>query len=331
MIGSAAAREQDWLVGHEAAEQALMSGASAGRLHHAWLLTGPPGIGKATLAFRFARWMLAGQKPGGLSMSASDPLFRRIAAGTHADLMTIACGYDEKRQRFRTEIVADDVRPIGDFLHRTAAEAGWRVVILDDADLLNRSAANALLKLLEEPPPRAVLILVSSVPGRLLPTIRSRCRLLRLEPLDMPEMMTVLARLLPEQDEADRRLLARLGHGSPGRSVAIATEDGIALEGLVREVLADAPPSDGRAYVLADIILRKEQGFATFLTLLADAISGGIRDAARSGRTPASDRVAGVDRTTVWQDLRRIRDETERFNLDKRQALLSSLSLLGGQ
>ena len=315
---------QGWLVGHEAAEATLVAETRAHRLHHAWLIAGPHGIGKATLAFRFARWLLAGRPGTDLAIADTDPVFRRVAAGTHADLLAIGRSFDEKRQRHRTEIVAEDVRPIGDFLRRTAAEGGWRVVILDDADLLNRHAANALLKILEEPPPRAVLVLVSSSPGRLLATIRSRCRLLRLAPLDLSQMMLVLARLLPEEDEGSRRVLAELAHGAPGRAVALAGEEGVATAGLVRDLL-DGSASGVAGYELADRILRKEQGFATFLTLLADALSERIREAVRHG---GSSLVSGTDWLGVWQDLRRLRAETERFNLDKRQALLSSLDLL---
>ncbi len=324
MSAAAAPGGQGWLVGHEAAEATLFAEANAHRLHHAWLIAGPHGIGKATLAFRFGRWLLAGRPGTGLAVSDTDPVFRRVAAGTHADLLAIGRSFDEKRQRHRTEIVAEDVRPIGDFLRRTAAEGGWRVVILDDADLLNRHAANALLKILEEPPPRAVLVLVSSSPGRLLATLRSRCRLLRLAPLDLPQMMLVLARLLPEQDEASRRALAELAHGAPGRAVALAGEEGVATAELVRDLL-DGNASGIGGYELADRILRKEQGFATFLTLLADAISERTRDAVRRGGPGLA---SGPDWLTVWHDLHRIRTETERFNLDKRQALLSSLDLL---
>ena len=313
---------QGWLAGHEAAEAMLVAEATTGRLHHAWLIAGPMGIGKATLAFRFARWLLAGRPGTRLDVADTGPVSRRVAAGTHADLLAIGRSFDEKRQRHRTEIVADDVRPIGDFLRRTAAEGGWRVVILDDADLLNRHAANALLKILEEPPPRTVLLLVSSSPGRLLPTIRSRCRLLRLAPLDPAQMMLALQRLLPEESEADRSLLAELAHGAPGRAVELAREDGIGLAKLARDLL-DGAASGIAGYDLVDRILRKERGFATFLALLGDAISERTRRTTRRAE-PES----GTDWFATWQNLQRIRTDAERFNLDKRQALLSSLRLL---
>ena len=169
-----------------------------------------------------------------------------------------------------------------------------------------------------------MLILVSSSPGRLLATLRSRCRMLRLAPLDLPQMMLVLERLLPDEDEANRVVLAGLAHGAPGRAVALAAEDGVAMAELVRDLLQDGASGVGD-YELADRILRREQGFATFLTLLADALSERVRSTARAGGTGP---VAGTGSVAVWQELNRLRAETERFNLDKRQALLSSLSLL---
>jgi len=321
-------RQQDWLLGHEEAEATLRRAAETGRLHHAWLLTGPAGIGKETLAFRFARWLLAGRPAGRLlDVSPHDPVFRRVAAGTHADLLTVRREFDQKRQRFRGEIVLDDVRPVSDFLRRTAAEGGWRVVIVDGADLLNRNAANALLKILEEPPPRAVLLLTASAPGRLLPTIRSRCRSLRLVPLGEMQMQRALERLLPDLEPEQRHHLGRLADGAPGRALAFAEDDGLVLERLVRDLVSAGGSTSGDAYRVAELVLKRESGFSTFLTLLSDAISEDVRQAARN-QHDAAGLSAGCN---VWQQIRHVQDETERFNLDKRQALLSSLSLLSGR
>src|SRR5205814_6509761 len=157
----------------------------AGRLPHAILLSGPRGIGKATFAFRLARFLLAGPEDlpaemfgetekGGLAIDSESGVFRRVASGGHADLLTVERAYDPRRRRMRGEIVVGDTREISAFLRLTPAEGGWRVVIVDGADEMNRNAANALLKILEEPPQRALLLLVAHSPGRLLPTIRSR-------------------------------------------------------------------------------------------------------------------------------------------------------------
>ncbi|MBC7801304.1 MAG: AAA family ATPase, partial [Gemmatimonadaceae bacterium] len=165
-------RANPLLLGHAAAEAAMDDAIRARRVHHAWLLTGLEGIGKATCAYRFARRLLAGT---GAAHDPDSPLFRRVAAGTHADLLTIERAWDDKRKRKRSEIVVDSARGAAEFLRLTPAEGGWRIVVVDGAEHLNRNAANALLKILEEPPARAVLLLVCAAPGRLLPTIRSRC------------------------------------------------------------------------------------------------------------------------------------------------------------
>ena len=253
-------------------------------------------------------------------------MFRRVATGSHSDLITVVRGYDEKRQRHRGEIVVEDVRPVGELLRRTAAEGGWRVVIIDGAEFLNRNAMHALLKLLEEPPPQTVLLLACAAPGRLLPTIRSRCRTLRLDPLDDAAMRLVLSARLPDQDPAESEALIGLARGSPGQALALASEGGIALDGLVRELVASGGASGSRAYQMADAVIRQEGGFTTFLTLLGDAISVRVREAARL--VPGSGNPG--DDIAIWQQIRRVHDETERFNLDKRQALLSSLNLLAG-
>ena len=175
-------RENPHLVGHELAAGALVEAWGSGRLAHAWLIAGPRGIGKATLAYRFARFVLAGGEGGGndgLAMAPEHPVFQRAAAGGHSDLAVIERGLGD-RGRLRAEIVVDDVRKANAFLSLTAGEGGWRVVIVDAADEMNRNAANALLKRLEEPPSRVLFLLVSHAPSRMPATLRSRCRLLSL-------------------------------------------------------------------------------------------------------------------------------------------------------
>ena len=185
------------LVGHDEAARTMAEAARSRRLHHAWLLAGPPGLGKATLAYRFARWMLAGQlgdAPGEapLHVPEGDPVFRRVAAGAHADLFTLAPSTGDKGKK---EVLrADDARAAVRFMAHTAAEGGWRVVLVEDLERAEREVVpNILLKTLEEPPPRTVLLLVSAQPDRLLPTIRSRCRRLDLHPLAAAEMERLLA------------------------------------------------------------------------------------------------------------------------------------------
>ncbi|WP_342628794.1 DNA polymerase III subunit delta' [Nguyenibacter vanlangensis] len=307
-------------VGHHDARLAFQSALRGGRLHHAWLLTGPEGIGKATFAFWMARLLLNGTDP-------DSPAGRRITAGSHADLLGIARGVDEKRQRMRAEIVADDVRPIGRFLHRTAAEDGWRVVVVDGAEYMNRSAANAILKILEEPPPRAILVLTCAAPGRLLPTIRSRCRILKLGPLSAPDMQAVLSRV-SAADAGDIARVIPLSHGAPGRALALLAGDGGALGALVEQVLA-GPVGAGMMYEIAETILKRENGFSVFFDLLCDAISVRTRTAARlpASGNPVPRPDHAID---LWRELVHLRAETERFNLDKHQAILSGLSLVSG-
>lgn len=329
----ASPRENPFLLGHAAAEAVFDEAIQAGRVHHAWLLTGPEGVGKATLAYRFARRLLAG--PGAPATHANNPaspVFRRVAAGTHADLLTIEREWDDKRRRLRSEIVVDSARGVADFLRLTPAEGGWRLVVVDGAEHLNRNAANALLKVLEEPPPRAVLLLTCASPGRLLPTIRSRCRRLQLGELGPADIDSVLARCLPDMGTADRAALAALS-GAPGRALALAEEQGVEVAALVGDVLRAAPNLPVlRAYEIADKLARNDAGFAAFMGLLRDAISAAVRNAARGRADAGQQRLAALRPLAEWGDLwhalTRLQDDTERFNLDKRHAIVSGLDLL---
>jgi len=329
-----APRENPSLLGHGAAEAVIDDAVRNGRIHHAWLLTGPEGVGKATLAYRFVRRLLAG--PGVPAATVNDPalpIFRRVAAATHADLLTIERDWDEKRKRLRSEIVVDSARSVADFLRLTPAEAGWRIVVVDGAEHLNRNAANAMLKILEEPPARAVVLLVCASPGRLLPTIRSRCRRLRLGELGPADMDRVLTRCLPEMDPAARTTLASLAGGAPGRAIALAEDQGVEIAALVADVLRAAPDLPVlRAHEVADRLARNDAGFATFMGLLRHAIGTAVRNVVRGNADAAQQRLAGVkplaEWGNLWHALTRLQDDTERFNLDKRQAIVSSLDLL---
>lgn len=228
------------LMGHEAAEREVLDAWASGRMHHAWLLSGQRGIGKATLAYRIARFVLAqgnidsGQgggapglfgdmlsapiPPASLDLPEDHPVVRRIIAGGHGDLRVVKREIGEKTKKLQTVINVESVRGIGAFLSMTSAEGGWRIVLIDGAEDMNVSAANAVLKVLEEPPRRALLLLVTHNPSRLLPTIRSRCRRLPLRPLEPEIVKTLLARHKPHLSGDDRAALAVMGEGSIGRA-----------------------------------------------------------------------------------------------------------------
>jgi DNA polymerase III subunit delta' len=333
-------RANPLLLGHATAEATILDSVRTGRLHHAWLITGPDGVGKATLAFRFARRLLAGlpadlSATDNLALDPSNPTFRRVAAGSHADLLTIELGVNAKTGRQRTQIAVEDVRKIGGFMSLTPAEGGWRVVVVDGAEDLNQASANAILKILEEPPARALLILCCAAPGRLLPTIRSRCRRLRLDPLSDAVMAELLATYLPGLSDDERLRLSSLAEGSPGRALKLAEAEGLKIAALVDDVLAALPDlPTTRAYALADALLRGEAGFSTFMDMLRTGLAAAVREAVRGRADPEQARVAALRSpdawSDVWQALARLQDETERFALDKRQALVAGLGMLRG-
>jgi DNA polymerase III subunit delta' len=329
-------RANPQLLGHEAAETVLLEAMRSGRIHHAWLITGPDGVGKATLAYRFARRLLAGMPPGSsLALDPQHPVFRRVAARAHADLHTVERGYDEKRRRMRTQIAVEDVRGISAFMSLTPAEGGWRVAIVDGAEEMNQSSANALLKILEEPPQRAILLLVCAAPGRLLPTIRSRCRRLRLDPLPLEPMERLLADYLPDLSDDDRGRLVTLAEGSPGRALLLAHEEGLAIAGLVNEVLGALPGlKPQRTYTMADTLARGDTAFSNFMDLLRAGVAAAVRDVARGRGDEEQSRLVALRPLDAWGDvwhaLTKLQDETERFNLDKRQAIVAGLGLLSG-
>lgn len=235
------ARDSDILYGHAVAEATILKWIHNNAMPQALMLVGPQGIGKSTLAFRVARFLLAGAQGDTLQINPDHAVFKRIASGGHPDFMSIARTFDDKKGKLKAEIGVDEARPIAPFLRKTASDGGWRVVIIDDADCLNRNAQNALLKILEEPPSRTVLILVTSSLGQLIPTIRSRARVLHMQPLMQADFDMLLGRAHPDLPASGRALLFAMANGSVGRAVSLLAEGGIGgLMGMM-DMLAALP------------------------------------------------------------------------------------------
>ncbi|MGC2203355.1 MAG: DNA polymerase III subunit delta' [Stellaceae bacterium] len=344
MQDASSPRENPDLLGHESAERALRRLAEAGRLPHAILLTGPRGIGKATLAFRLARFLLAGLPYGAEGELAIDPgstVFRRVASGGHADLMTVERAYDPRRRRLRNDILVEDTRAIAGFLRLTAAEEGWRIVIVDGAEEMNRNAANALLKILEEPPRRSLLLLVSHTPGQLLPTIRSRCRRLALAPLPRPLVLELLGRYRPDLAGPEAEGLARLAEGSIGRAIELADAGGVALYRAILDVLAQIPRIDvAGLHTLSDKLARPdaedayratEQLLSQFLARMAiQTARGSLHEGELiAGEADVLQNLAARADPARWAALREQigRDfaSADALNLDRKQAMLGAL------
>ncbi len=243
------------LLGQETAEQGFLDAWRSGRMHHAWLITGPKGVGKATLAWRIARFLLAEQPaeaglfgeapapPTTLGLPEDHPVTRRTSALSEPRLCLVRRGWDEKNKRLRAEITVDESRKLKSFLSLSAADGGRRVILVDSVDEMNTSAANALLKILEEPPPRTTLLLVSHQPARLLPTIRSRCRELRcasLAPAPLAEALAATGADPPDDSEA----LAELSGGSPGAALELVTLDGLSTYAAVADLMSQIPNID---------------------------------------------------------------------------------------
>lgn len=334
------------LVGHETAAHTLADAWQAGRMAHGWLLAGPPGIGKATLAWRFVKFLQSGGRPGGQG-GADDPLacdpadrnIRQILAGAHPDVRLVRRSANPRPpHRLRTEISVEDVRALGAFMNHTAAGA-WRCVVVDAADEMNLNAQNALLKLLEEPPARTLLLLVCHAPSRLLPTVRSRCRTLLLRPLAEAQVADVLAAQRPELAPDDVALLARLAEGAPGRAVELADAGGLDLYRDLVGLLDSLPDLDGqRLHKTADKLsgVAAENAYRTFTGLLQWWLGRMIRSAA-SGAQEVEEVVPGEATLArrlaadglepwlkAWENTRELLVRGDSVNLDRKQVLMTA-------
>lgn len=318
-------REVFELEGHAEPEAAFEASLARGRLHHAWLLTGPEGVGKATFAYRAARRLLgapADPRHGVLGADPDHPVSRQVIARSHPDLMVLErVGEDGKPRKF---IPVDDARKLSEFFAKTPATAPHRVALIDAADDLNINAANALLKTLEEPPKRGVLLMVAHSPGRLLATIRSRCRRLAFQPLSLDEAAAFVRRRVELTDEAALRLASMAG-GAPGRALTLAAQQALAMDDAARELLAELPRVDeALALSLADRF-RGGEGPAQF-ALLFDRLAERVH-ALAAGR--AAQGIGALDRwAQAWETLQRLPREVEALNLDRTDALFAALTEL---
>lgn len=293
--------------GNDTARREILNAALAGRLHHGWILAGPPGIGKAALAREIALCLLAGEEDCG-KVAESHPAAHLFAAGTHPD-------YAELRRLERDSgdlarnISVDQVRGLSRLLSTAPSISQRRIILIDAADDMERGAANALLKNLEEPPRNTVFLLVSHAPSRLLPTIRSRCRMLRLAPLDEADMAAALRLAAPELSETERAELVRVGEGSPGRALALSGLGLAAMMDTLARIAESGDPANAERIALARSLAPKaaKPRYEAFL----DRVPGFIAASARE-RNDAALAVA----IAAWEEARDLAGQAIPLSLD---------------
>ncbi|MBV8449963.1 MAG: DNA polymerase III subunit delta' [Hyphomicrobiales bacterium] len=322
-------RENRRLTGHAPAELEVLEALRARRFAHAWLITGQQGVGKATFAYRVARFVLAGPDPferaaraSSLEVPADDPAARRIGAGSHPDLFLLERTLGSTG-KLRTEIVVEDARRATAFLQSTSGEGGWKVLIVNAADELNRNAANALLKIIEEPPGRALALLVAHVPARLPATIVSRCRRLRLDPLTIDGIVAIVSRLpgnaAPESAIAEA---ARLAEGSVTRTLLLLESRAVEFARLTRDVL-EAPSKERSPAALRLASRLGTRGADASYDIVFDTIFDWLRERATRQAAGLDTRAEATAR--LWGEIEARKREADEYNLDKRALLLTSL------
>ncbi|MGO4621306.1 DNA polymerase III subunit delta' [Ensifer sp. 2YAB10] len=326
--GAIAPAENNRLFGHEQAEAFLAQSYRSGKGHHAILIEGPEGIGKATLAFRLAHHILKHPEPAEAPETISDPdpasaIGRQLASGASHNLLHLTRPIDEKTGRAKGAITVDEVRRAGKFFSQTSGTGNWRIVIIDPADDLNRNAANAILKILEEPPRRSLFLVLTHAPGKLLPTIRSRCLPLRLKPLDAAPLSQALAHLGFDLEGENAERIIAAANGSVAEALKLINYGGLEIAATFEGILAGQGPAVRKdMHKLADVLSGKDSEtiFEFFQALASDRIMRDAREAAIAGDIMRAERFARLS-ASVTERL----TVSDAYNLDRKQTILSLL------
>ena len=328
-------RETTGLFGHREAETALLTAYRSGRIPHAWLIGGAQGIGKATLAYRMARFVLAhgdplskdAQRAESLKIDCDHAVARHVASGAHGGLLVLERSVNE-RGVLRTVITVDETRETISFFGSTAAVDGWRVCIVDTVDELNANAANALLKVLEEPPQKSLFLLLSHAPARVLATIQSRCRKLPLRPLSTDDVIRAAARATGRAaDDAALAEAAAASEGSVAHALTLLGGDALKLHQRTAALLARLPNVDPRElHTLSDSLgLSDRVALATFV----DGVERWVAERLRSDAGAINADLPRLARLAeVWEKIARAARDTQDYNLERKPLVFSVFSML---
>lgn len=349
----------DKVFGHEGAERLFLEAFNSDRLHHAWLISGPKGIGKATLAWKFAKFLLSqkskNEGPGlfgedlptegaSIDTDPKDSTIQRIKSGGHGGLIVAERTYNEKTGKMRNDIVIDDVRKLINFFSQTSAEGGWRVALVDAADEMNSNAANALLKILEEPPEKSIIFLIAHSPGKLLPTIRSRCRAMNLNALPDESVKAVIAARFPEMSIEDLSNTALLSKGAPGRAIEVASLEGVSLYREMIGLLSDLPRlniPNVHQFSVKIGAAKADAKYRLFIQIYLDWLQRLIRQLATGipsqelmkDETSNITRIsafAGVDQwLDLWEKMGELINRADAVNLDRKQIIVTMFTAIG--
>lgn len=339
--------------GHEAVERKLLDAFNAGRMPHGLILSGPKGIGKSTFAFRLARFLLSqkaqdpnqggmfgddlpAESPENMDIPSDSNIVSRVTSGGIGDLMVVERQMDEGKKTQKNALDVDQIRKVIPFLRMTSSEGGWRVVIVDDADTMNRNAQNALLKVLEEPPKNTILILVVHRAGAMLPTIQSRTQSFAFNPLSGENMRTLLLRAGVE-DEQEQDVLCRIGRGSIGRALNFHQEGGPEILKDIMPVLKSLPQmSYATIHQLSDQLggFAAGNNYALFCEIMTDGFQNLLFNKARDKQKLEgvfdfmSDRFTLESLMVICDELKAHFARTDRGNLDKRLSVMQAFEII---